>query len=87
MLVTVADNGEPLSTSEILSSKQKCFANAKSQLCSCYISLADYLHPGVLVQDDTGKKSVLYLVKMKGKANKYIQDFLKPKYVPGKNKK
>lgn len=87
MLVAVAQNGETLSTSEVLTTKDKCFVNAKAQLKSCFVSLADYLHPGVLVQDDTGVKSVLWLVRLKGRKSLYVQSEVKPKYIPGRNPK
>lgn len=86
-LVAVGNNGEPLSSSEVFTTKEKCFVNAKAQLNSCFVSLADHLWPGVLVQDDTLPKPILWVVRPKGKKSKYIQSEVKPKYIPGRNPK
>jgi len=75
-VVLVAENGEVLSTSQPLSSKQKAWGNIRSQLFSCS-GYAD-------VQDDTAKE--LYVITMYADGSKYSRTRGVPKYVPGKNK-
>jgi uncharacterized protein YegP (UPF0339 family) len=78
MVVLVANNGEPLSTSQVLSSKQKAWGNVKSQLS--VITTGD-----VRVQDDTLTEAKVYLYDWGGCKLETCNP--SPKYVPGKNKK
>ncbi len=77
-VVLVAENGEVLSTTQPLSSKQKAWGNIRSQLiCSC--GEAD-------VQDDTAKTLDVIMYHFSGKKMRYVEPWSVPKYVPGKNK-
>lgn len=77
-VVAIAGNGEVLSTSEVLKSKQRCITNLKS-LAKLSISGCMYLF-----QDDTLKYPV---VKMIDRYGIYPTDMEipEPKYIPGKN--
>lgn len=78
-VVFVAKNGEPLSTSELLNTKQSAFKNAISQ-----ISLSMSCYP--FVQDDTGVTPMIYTIQG---SKKHLSDDLPlyPKYIAGKNPK
>jgi len=88
IVANLADNGEVLSASEVLSSKQKCWVNIYSQH-------EQWASGWVYAQDDTVNVSVVYRVfvskgkgdkkrlKIKPKA-KYIPSTTKPKYQPKK---
>jgi len=79
-VVNIGKNGEPLKTSEILTSKQKCLVNIKAELNSCYRSMWTYF------QDDTTKESKVYMFRRD--AEKFLSSTpASPKYTPGKNKK
>jgi hypothetical protein len=82
MVVTVAKNGEPLSTSEVLSSKQKCWTNVKAQ-----IKAFENQNNGIYVQDDVFVKSIMYYFYMTY-GGKWIKDLTgftpKPKYKSNK---
>lgn len=83
--VNIGKNGKVLSTSEIFTTKDKCFKNSQALLKECFISLADYLHPGVLIQDDTTSSEIVYFMRAKGNAEKWDQSEKEPRYVRGKN--
>ncbi len=74
MVVTLADNGEPLATSEILTTKESAINNLLSQ---------NRQHGGfkVLFQDDTARKSIIYKWTLGQKA------IVKTKKKPGKKYK
>lgn len=64
IVVTIAVNREVLQTSEVLASKEKAWQNIRALLKDCFISLADYLYPGLLVQDDTVEGSKVWVITM-----------------------
>lgn len=56
-VTNIAKNGKVLKPSETVESKQGCWRNIKSELLTCY-SPGSY----AIVQDNTGKKPIVYLV-------------------------
>lgn len=79
-VVLVGKNGEPLSTTEILNSKQAAFKNIARQVDSidnCF----NY------AQDDTSKNIIVYRVFYDGRREVANGHKVKPKYTPGKNPK
>lgn len=79
-IVLVGKNGEPLSTSELLNSKQAAFKNVLAQIKAT-------VNPMVYIQDDTIKGTLVYLMWSDGSKHITNDVPLTPKYVPGKNKK
>ena len=83
-VTVVAPNGEPLSTSELLSTKAKAFNNALSQRHS-------FETHHVIVQDDTPAKPILYMLQAGEKPSKlndvtmqYKEVTIQPKHIVGK---
>lgn len=83
IVATIADNGEVLSSSEVLSSKQKCWTNVFSQH-------KQWDGGFVLIQDDCRKKSIVYCVDVfDGKVGKFVDAGgvnPEPKYIPSSTK-
>ncbi len=81
LVATLSGNGEVLSVSEVLSSKQKCWQNIRSQMIQW-----DTATIGVGVQDDTLKgDSKVYVFWRSGKQVKKILNTVygsNPKYIP-----
>lgn len=82
-VVLVGDNGEPLSASELLKSKQAAWKNVKAVMCSVF-SEGD-VDCFCLVQDDTLKFPKAYRLYNTGRKDAYLT--VKPKYIAGKNPK
>jgi len=78
IVVTLGNNGELLSSSEPLESKQSAWKNVKAQV-KCFGALV------IIVQDDTLAVPVCYGFNLNGDKNKLEKRY--PMYVPGKNKK
>lgn len=79
IVVTLGNNGELLSSSEPLKSKQSAWKNARAQGNI-------FLNTLVVVQDDTSKMPQVWNVYRGWKTNKTDWQ-IEPVYVPGKNKK
>lgn len=77
MVVTVADNGEPLATSEVLSAKRHALNNMEAQACQ-------FSAMEIVFQDDTGKKPVLKSWKFGRKSVKTLSWKPAKKYQPKK---
>ena len=79
-VVLVGKNGEPLSTSELLNSKQAAFKNVKAQIAS-----TDNIYS--YVQDDTIRTPLVYKIHING--DKELTDDVPvlPRYIPKKNPK
>jgi uncharacterized protein YegP (UPF0339 family) len=79
-VVLVAKNGEPLSISETLNSKQAAFKNIAAQV-SVTGNILFY------AQDDTTKTPFVYKVYQDGGRNQTEDLPSQSKYIPGKNPK
>lgn len=86
MVVTLADNGKVLTTSEILKSKRSAWINIEAQL-SQYSAGTDEepMLAKVKVQDDT--KDYPEVWEYEGFIRMRFPQNPKPKYIPGKNPK
>lgn len=68
IVANIGNNGEVLKSSEPLESKQACWKNIRSEAKNCYAiyGYSNIVYDAVsLVQDDTLKKPVVYLVGKK----------------------
>lgn len=93
LVATIGKNGEPLSVSEVLTSKANCWKNIRAQTDNFNSDKYD----GIIVQDDTLKKSVTYVYSKHYWDDKwvktntgqkpnppYVPKSTKPKYSPKK---
>ncbi len=79
IVATIADNGEVLNSTEVLTTKEKCWMNIKS-------CMYQYISNFIQVQDDCTSKSKLYNVTRDGKVITKSASKLKlaTKYTPNK---
>lgn len=80
LVATIGKNGEPLSVSEVLTSKANCWKNIRSQMISFKKGLGE-----MRVQDDCPNKSIVYSVVAVDKPTLYktrVSDMPSKKYIP-----
>jgi uncharacterized protein YegP (UPF0339 family) len=83
LVVNVAKNGEPLATSEVLSSKAKCWKNILAQMKLFETGMnANFLD----IQDDTLKMVRVIRLTLHGSKEEVSDTLSEKKYIPGKNK-